>query len=221
MDESTAPSTTPNPTAPNPVPNGQEGPSPEQATVANWLREDFNAGKMTADQFAEAMQELTGEEDTQGPDTRTDSQKEFDSAFPPAKPEHYTFPPAAPGEQMSPEMRAAEMTTRSWLSTGLFSREHGSALAVEVDRVARKIEHFTPAQHELFARSERLVLEKVWGADTQKNLSIAKAFVREVAEKHPQIIDFLDQTGLGNSSGVIIGLYHQAERLAARNGDSL
>lgn len=24
-----------------------------------------------------------------------------------------------------------------------------------------------------------------------------------------------------NSSGVIIGLYHQAERLAARNGDSL
>ena len=70
-------------------------------------------------------------------------------------------------------------------------------------------------------RGRRLVLEKVWGADTQKNLSIAKAFVREVAEKHPQIIDFLDQTGLGNSSGVIIGLYHQAERLTARNGDQL
>jgi len=219
MDEVTL-NTNPNPSAPNPAPNGQEGPSPEQTTVANWLREDFNAGKMTADQFAEAMQELTGQEDTQA-DTRTESQKEFDSAFPPAQPEHYTFPPSAPGEQATPEMRAADLTTRTWLSTALFSREHGSALAAEVDRTARRIEHFTPAQHELFARSERLVLEKVWGADTQKNLSIAKAFVREVAEKHPQIIDFLDQTGLGNSSGVIIGLYHQAERLAARNGESL
>ena len=220
MDELTL-NTNPNPRAPNPAPNGQEGPSLEQATVATWLREDFNVGKMTADEFATAMQELTGEEDTQGPDMRTESQKEYDASIPPAKPEHYTFPPAAPGEQLTPEMRAAEMTTRTWLSTGLFSREHGSALAVEADRVARKIEYFIPAQHELFARSERLVLEKVWGADTQKNLSIAKAFVREVAEKHPQIIDFLNQTGLGNSSGVIIGLYHQAERLAARNGDSL
>lgn len=220
MDELTL-NTDPHSGAPNPAPNGQDGPSLEQATVANWLREDFNAGKLTADQFAEAMQELTGEEDTQTPDTRTESQKDYDASFPPAKPEHYTFPPAAPGEQMSPEMKTADLMTRTWLSTGLFSREHGSALAVEADRVARKIEHFTPAQHELFARSERLVLEKVWGADTQKNLSIAKAFVREVAEKHPQIIDFLDQTGLGNSSGVIIGLYHQAERLAARNGDSL
>ena len=121
MDELTL-NTNPNTSAPNPAPNGQEGPSLEQATVANWLREDFNAGKLTADQFAEAMQELTGEEDTQGRDTRTESQKEHDASFPPAKPEHYTFPPAAPGEQMSPDMRAAEMTTRTWLSTALFSR---------------------------------------------------------------------------------------------------
>ena len=220
MDDLTL-NTNPNPRAPNPAPDGQDGLSPEQTAFTNWLREDFNAGKMTADELATAMQELTGEEDTQGPDTRTESQKEHDASFPPAAPEHYTFPSAAPGEQLTPDMRAAEMTTRTWLSTALFSREHGSALAAEVDRTARRIEHFTPAQHELFARSERLVLEKVWGADTQKNLSIAKAFVREVAEKHPQIIDFLNQTGLGNSSGVIIGLYHQAERLAARNGDSL
>ncbi|MCS6295962.1 MAG: hypothetical protein H8K09_07000 [Nitrospira sp.] len=220
MDELTL-KTNPNPSAPDPAPNGQEASSLEHTTVANWLQEDFNAGKLTADEFATALEELNGSDDTQGPDTRTESQKEHDASFPPAKPEHYTFPPAAPGEQISSEIRAAEMTTRTWLSTALFSREHGSALAAEVDRTARRIEHFTPAQHELFARSERLVLEKVWGAETQKNLSIAKAFVREVAEKHPQIIDFLNQTGLGNSSGVIIGLYHQAERLAARNGDSL
>ena len=96
-----------------------------------------------------------------------------------------------------------------------------SAPSVEAAASATFTELFNDAEHELFARSERLALEKVWGADTQRNLSIAKAFVREVAEKHPQIIDFLDQTGLGNSSGVIIGLYHQAERLVARNGESL
>ncbi|HRB14915.1 MAG TPA: hypothetical protein PK224_03915 [Nitrospira sp.] len=220
MDEPTL-NTTPNPATSDPAPNGQDAPSPEQATVANWLREDFNAGKMTADQFAEAMQELTGQEDTQGLDMRTPEQKDYDASFPPARAEDFNFPFPEHGVSMTADMKAADTMARGWLATGLFTKEHGSALAVEVDRVARKIEHFTPAEHELFARSERLVLEKVWGADTQKNLSIAKAFVREVAEKHPQIIDFLDQTGLGNSSGVIIGLYHQAERLAARNGESL
>ncbi|MCW5799215.1 MAG: hypothetical protein LZF60_250003 [Nitrospira sp.] len=203
---------------PNPAPDGHNIRSAEHLKVESWLREDYAAGKMTTDEYAAAMLELN-EAHEEAPDTRTESQKTFDATFPPAKPEAYAFPPPQPGEQATPELRAADLTTRHWLSTALFSREHGSALAVEADRVARKIEHFSEAQHELFARSERQTLEKLWGADTEKNLSTARAFIREVGEKHPELIQMLNATGLGNSSSVIVQIYHQAERLMARNGE--
>lgn len=202
---------------PNPAPDGHNIRSAEHLKVETWLREDYAAGKMNTDEYAAAMLQLN-ETQEEAPDTRTASQKEYDAAFPPAKPEAYAFPPPQPSEQVTPELRAADLTTRNWLSTALFSREHGSALAVEADRVARKIEHFTEAQHELFARSERQTLQKLWGADTEKNLSTARAFIREVGEKHPELIQMLNATGLGNSSSVIVQIYHQAERLMARNG---
>jgi hypothetical protein len=186
--------------------------------MMRWLREDHAAGRISDAELATALQEMTGEGNDQlAPDIRTVEQKEFDKTFPPAKPEQYDFPRTVDPDHITPEVKAFDATARGWLATGLFTREHGSALAHEANRIAAQIEHFSPVEHELFARPERVTLERMWGADTDKNLSIAQAFVREVAEQHPQLIEMLNATGLGNSSSIIVQIFHQAERLMARN----
>jgi hypothetical protein len=189
--------------------------------MMGWLKEDHAAGKLSDADFATALQEMAEQADVQlKPDTRTPSQKEHDATFPPAKPQDYSFPQHGDPDHMTPDMKAADAMSRGWLATGLFTREHGSALATIADRVAAEIEHYSPEQHELFARSERLTLEHLWGPQTDANIGMVKSFVSEVAEKSPELIHMLNATGLGNSSQVIVQLYHHCERLNARNGEA-
>ena len=193
--------------------------TPHQVTVMGWLKDDHAKGRMSDAELNTALQQLTGKGAEQlTPDTRTPEQQEYDRHFPPAKPAHYELPLHDDHEHMTPEKTAFDNTVRGWLATGLFPREHGSAIAKEAHRVAAKLEHYTEGQRELFRRTEMATLSKIWGADTAKNLSMARAFIREVAEKSPQLVEMLNRTGIGNSAAIVIQCFHQAERLNARNG---
>lgn len=223
--EPQTPNTVPNPSTPNsnPAPDGQDTqPSREHVAIEQSLREYHSQGRMTDAELVTALQELTGDTEAQlAPDTRTESQRAFDRDFPPAKAEHFDLGP--PERQGTPtrEEQAFDRTARSWLAAGRFDKSSGSALAKEVDRVARQLEGFkTEAEYSLFKISERGRLEKLWGADTGKNIQMAKDFVAELAQQHPEILRVLD-SGVGNSAGVIVRLQQQAERLLIRNGETI
>jgi hypothetical protein len=223
MIEPTADQTATTPSSVSASPAQPNGGAPEltteQTTMMGWLKDDHAKGRMSDTELATALQELTGEDLQQSaPDTRTPEQLQHDSQFPPAKPEHYTLPQYDDPEHITPAMTAFDATARGWLATGLFPKEHGSAIAKEANRVAAQLEHYTEGQHELFRRTEMATLSKIWGADTAKNLAMARAFIREVGEKSPQLIEMLDRTGIGNSASIVIQCFHQAERLHARNG---
>ena len=223
MIESTPSPSTPNPSSPSPAPDGQDTqPSREHVAIEQSLREYHSKGRMTDAELVTALQELTGDTEAQlAPDTRTESQRAFDAQFPAAKPEHFDFGP--PERQGTPtrEEQAFDHTARTWLAHGKFSKELGSALAKECTRVSKQLEGFkTSAERELFKIGERRRLDKLWGPNTEKNIAATKAFVREVGEKHPEFIQMLNATGLGDSADIIVRIHSQAERLMARNGET-
>ncbi len=225
MNEPTAPNTAPNLSTPNPnpAPDGQNThePSREHVAIEQSLREYHSKGRMTDAELVTALQELNGDTETQlAPDNRTESQRSFDAQFPVAKPEHFDFGPPERQGTPTPEEQKFASEARNWLAAGKFDKALGSALAHECTRVAKQLEGFTTAaEHELFKMTERRRLEKMWGADTGKNIQMAKDFVAELADIHPGILPVLD-SGLGNSSGVIVRIWQQAQRLLVRNGES-
>ena len=204
---------------PAPAPTGQDAPSHEHTTMMEWLKQYHAAGRLSDADLATALEEMNEPSDAPAADTRTSAQKEHDAVFPPAKPEQYDFPQHVDAERMTPDMKAADAMSRGWLSTALFSKEHGSALATIADRVAAEIEHHSPEQHALYARSQKILLENMWGQDTDKNMATAKAFVLRSAKKSPELLHMLNETGLGDSAIIISQLFNQAERLMSRNGE--
>lgn len=201
-------------------PPGQSIPelSQEQQTMVGWLQDCHATGRMNDAELDTALHQVTGRGREQlTDDTRTPEQKSFDRDFPAAKPHEYLLPSPEDPTRITPEEKALNQAAREWLAAGRFTREHGSSLAKEVANVAQKLEHFTDAQHEEYQQTEMAALSRVWGANTQKNLAITKAFVQELGAKHPQLIEMLNATGAGNSSRVIVQIFHQAERLMVRN----
>ena len=117
-------------------------------------------------------------------------------------------------------MKAADAMSRGWLSTALFTKEHGSALATVANRVAAEIEHHSPEQQALYARSQKILLENMWGEHADRNIATTQAFVREVGKLSPELLHMLNETGLGDSAmNIISQLFNQAERLMSRNGE--
>ena len=223
--EPQTPNTVPNPSTPNsnPAPDGQDThePSREHVAIEQSLREYHSKGRMTDAELVTALQELTGDTEAQlAPDKRTESQRAFDAQFPVAKPEHYNFGPPERQGNLSKEEQAFDTAARGWLAAGRFDKALGSALASECQRVAKQLEGFkSPAEHELFRLSERRRLEKMWGADTGKNIQMAKDFVAELAQVHPEIVRLLD-SGLGDAAGIVVRIHAQAQRLLIRNGET-
>jgi hypothetical protein len=80
---------------------------------------------------------------------------------------------------------------------------------------------WTPAQHELFQRSEMVKLHNMWGDQTASRLVMARQFIRELEFRSPGVVGLLERTGLGNNSRIVAMVVAQAERrLAYRNGNT-
>jgi hypothetical protein len=74
----------------------------------------------------------------------------------------------------------------------------------------------TEIERTLYGKSQRMLLERIWKEQTAEKISAARQLVRELDERRPGLIAFLENTGTGNNARLIAALANQAERLAAR-----
>lgn len=208
------------PTTPGAPPAPDAGPqvsgdfTPDQlAQMAQWAVED---GSMTREQADTALKS-DGVQPQPAPSEIDAHLTEI--GFAPAKPEEFRLPPML-GEdgRMTPELAAVDKAARGWLSAGRFDAAIGNALAAEANRVGERWQAMNDAQRELYQRTERAKLDRLWGQDAEKNLKLARQLVQEIEAKAPGIVAFLVETGAGNSSFVIANLYTHATRLSARHG---
>lgn len=226
-------SSAPSSPAGSPDPTTAAGPASVLDAANQWgdrekamIRQDLDAaladGRITQKQYDDDLK-LAGLEPT-SLDTRRPEAKEIDKAFPPAKPADFMFPTYGdhPGQEahMTPEMRAFDTEARAALAYARFPRELGSSFAKEVNRVAGECKNMSPAERELYYRSQAKILQDIWKGDAYaKNLSMANQLFRELAEKYPRLARIMMQSGAGSSARVVALLYQQAERLSQRRSE--
>jgi hypothetical protein len=211
---------TPSPAASAPSIEMNATPSPEAAFFVQMVTDDYRAGRMTREQADGALKEINGEGISQlEADKRTDSQRQFDAIHEPGQPNDYTFPAYQNPESITAEQTAFDKTARGWLATGLFPKEQGSFIAKEAVRLAKQMDGWDDWRHENFQKIEMNVLTNIWREDTAKNIAVCQAFIKELdARSAGKLIPFLNASGIGNSSALVIQIFNQANRLAIRNG---
>ncbi len=209
--------------APNPAADTSAAPlvtqsgdfTPEQLRV---MASDLvNRGRLTREQ-ADAMLAEDGVPQAAQPETGlTPEAAEIDAAFPPARPQDFEFPTYnGPGEGLTPEQSKFDALARGWLSDARFTREIGSSLAKEIEREARAQASMSPIDRTLYGKSQRITLERLWGAETDNKIRMAKQLVRKLDARRPGLLAMLEKTGVGNNARLVATLANQAERLAAR-----
>lgn len=186
----------------------------QQKQMADWAVEDGNLTRAEANAMLHA--------DNTAPRAKPEAglspeAAEIDAAFPPAAPHEYQFPAyGAPGEGLTPEQTKFDTMARGWLAEGRFPANLGSSLAKEVDAEARRHSTMSDIERTLYGKSQRLLLEKLWGDQFQSKLDAAENFLQTIEKKRPGLAAMLAQTGAANSARVIAALAAQAERQAAR-----
>lgn len=143
---------------------------------------------------------------------------EIDAAFPPAAPHEYQMPAydGAPGAGLTAEETKFDTLARGWLAAGNFPANLGSSLAKEVDAEARRHSTMSNIERTLYGKSQRLLLETLWGDQFQSKLDAAENFLMTIEKKRPGLAAMLARTGAADSARVIAALSAQAERQTAR-----
>jgi hypothetical protein len=101
--------------------------------------------------------------------------------------------------------KAADSAIRGWLADADLPKGTGTFIASEARKLVPQLQAMTDAQRDLFQQQERVKLERIWGDGYNTNLTAARSLVQEIEAKRPGIVDFLERSGLGDSS-VVIGL---------------
>jgi len=117
----------------------------------------------------------------------------------------YNFGAPPPGVEQSMEQEVAMRTLFQQegipVSIGNeIGRMFNAAIAHPPSEIDRKV------QHQICG----LQLERVWGADTAKNVAIAQAEVARMAQANPGILRMLEQSGLGDSPYLARTLFNLA-----------
>jgi hypothetical protein len=144
----------------------------------------------------------------------------MDLSFPAAKPHEFDLT-GVWGDTVDPNVQKADAQVRGYLTAARFPKAEGSALAQEVNKVSRELEHAAPAAREIYARNQEAALRRTWGDSYDKRLAIARQLVAELDARTPGLKALLDASGAGNSAMVINLLAGQAERLLMRRGEKL
>ncbi|MCR4346498.1 MAG: hypothetical protein NUV55_04760 [Sulfuricaulis sp.] len=143
-----------------------------------------------------------------------DSAAPAELGFEPARPEHYIFP--KPAGEMTPKDRQADMQLRNWLAGAKFPRDVGSSLAAEARKVIDAHSKMDDNQKEFYKRDQAFKLQSLWKDKFSERMNLARQLLTELDAKQPGILDFIDQSGLGNSAMIINLVSAQAERLSMR-----
>lgn len=124
---------------------------------------------------------------------------------PPDTPAGYQFDAAPPGAQLDLEAQAA------W-RTALHSEGIAAPLAREMDRrlSAGLAAPPTEQQGALSQQAGMQALARLWGADRDRNLEIARQEVQRLARHRPELIALLNRSGLGNDPWLAASLVNHA-----------
>lgn len=126
----------------------------------------------------------------------------------------YKFPQMlSTDDPITNEFVETDKKYRAWLSTAQFPSGVGSFLAEEIHQVSNDHSKMTEAERTLWARSEKIKLEKIWGPEYESKVTLARQLISELEKKHPGIVELLDESGAGNSAMVISKVAFHAERL--------
>jgi hypothetical protein len=123
----------------------------------------------------------------------------------------YQFQPPPPGVETSIEQEVAMRT--------LF-RESGipSHVGSEANRLWNQAILNPPSEIDrtLQGKANRVALEQAWGPDFERNLAAAQSVVAQMAKTRPEVINMLEQSGLGNNVYIIRSLYNLARARGAK-----
>lgn len=134
---------------------------------------------------------------------------DLNQIFPPGKFEQFDLPKTV-------DLNAGKVIRNS-LVTGEFTREIGSEIVREVDRVSKSYSTMNEAEKEIFQRSEQIKVQNMFGDKAWEKFKAANDLLKNIDAKNPGLIKFLQSNGGAASAAVIIRLAHQAEILAEKN----
>ncbi len=204
------------------APSPQAALTPEQAQqMSEWIKADVAAGKISPEKAAVAFQELGTPLDQRGPDQRTDEEKQFDQAFPTAKPEEYLIRYDVPdGQPLSPEMMQFDSTARGWLSDAGFARGNGNSLVNAIAKTAQHTQRMTEAELDTYSAAEYAKLERVYGTHLEEKLQAAARMIDDLDRQRPGLKNLLRAKGIGDAAEVVNAILLHAPIYAARKGSS-
>jgi hypothetical protein len=68
----------------------------------------------------------------------------------------------------------------------------------------------------LQGKAAQVSLEQAWGPDFQKNLAAAQGIVAQMAKTRPEVVQMLEDSGLGNNAYLIKSLFNMARARGAK-----
>jgi hypothetical protein len=132
-------------------------------------------------------------------------------ALPVAEPHQYDLGDLADGQVYDESHKEADTAIREWMVEAGLSKGVGTFIAQEANILVPQLMEMDDGQRQLFQASERTKLEQVWKGDFHKNLKAARDLVKKIESKKPGLIDFLERSGLGDSSSMILQLHHASQ----------
>lgn len=146
--------------------------------------------------------------------TDLENPENIDVLFPKAKITDYEVPRlTSEAEDYGPEHTALDMKLRTWVHHAGFPKGAGSFVLKEIVETAKALEGMSPAAQEIWARSEKLKLEKLWGENYEAMVQKARLLATTLDQDYPGFKDFLENTHTGNSATVIAQFAMQADVL--------
>lgn len=124
----------------------------------------------------------------------------------PASPMAYNFGALPPNV---PQSREQEMALRTLFHQEGIPTSLGNYFGQQFNQAAKNPP--TQSQLELGRQSCNAAIQKLWGADAEKNLAVAQAEVQRMAKTHPELVHMLEVSGLGNSAHLISSLVNIAK----------
>jgi len=124
---------------------------------------------------------------------------------------HYQFEPAPKGVETSIEQEVA--MRHLFLESGI-----PAPVGAEVNRLWNQAILNPPSEIDrtLQGKAAQVSLEQAWGPDFQKNLAAAQGIVAQMAKTRPEVVQMLEDSGLGNNAYLIRSLYQMARARGAK-----
>jgi hypothetical protein len=179
------------------------------------------AAKVSMADVAAALHTLHAADEPR--DLRSPEEKQFDNAFPAAKPEEFLiragdFGPEPTTTAERAQFDANARTARTWLSGAGFPRETGNSLVSAIAKVSQQTQHMTADQLETYGYGEFEKLQKVHGPALDEKLQAVDRMVQVIEAKQPGLVRLLKSKGIMDNAMVANLLIAHAQIYHARRG---